>query len=193
MNTRASGFLLVMSGWVLLASGCATTHEVRTGVAYEGDLKTGHPCPDFVFLDEEGKVNAFSATRGIVTIIVFPNDPDWPKCDRCKQIVDLAGRVQAPSTRVVVFSIRSGGESVQRAVAGVKQCELAGKVQLIALGDCQGQISRLFGPGAEGSYFVVGADGGIVNRGPLRDLKALEGWARSAVQAHEDGVWPPPA
>ena len=191
MNTHQSGFLLGTAALMLLISGCATTHKARTGLVYGGDVKPGYPCPDFAFLDEDGKVNAFSATRGTVTIVVFPNDPDWPNCERCRQIMDLAGRVQEPSTRVVVFSIRSGGESVQRSVAAVKECELAGKVQLTALSDCQKQISKLFGPGAEGSCFVVGSDGRIVNRGPLTDLNALENWAQSAVQEHEGRVWPP--
>jgi len=151
MNTHQSGFLLGTAALMLLISGCATTHKARTGLVYGGDVKPGYPCPDFAFLDEDGKVNAFSATRGTVTIVVFPNDPDWPNCERCRQIMDLAGRVQEPSTRVVVFSIRSGGESVQRSVAAVKECELAGKVQLTALSDCQNRSANFSGPALKGA------------------------------------------
>ena len=56
----------------LLLSGCATTHQVRTGSVHGGDLKPGYPCPDFTSLDQDRCADTFSHVRGAVTLVVFP-------------------------------------------------------------------------------------------------------------------------
>ncbi len=191
MKTHESMRLLGISasGVALLVSGCATTYKVRTGSVYGGDLKPGYPCPDFTFLDQDGRADMFSHVRGAVTLVVFPDDPEWPDCDRCKKVVDLAAKVQRLDTPVVVVSIRSFGKSKQCPAAALHRCLIEGRTQLVALCDHQGRVRDLFGPNATGKFFVVGPNGRIAACGPLtEDLHALEASVRETVRKHEREV-----
>ena len=189
MNTHQSGFLLGTAALMLLMSGCATTHKVRTGLVYGGDLKPGYPCPDFTFIDENGRADTFSHIRGAVTLVVFPDDPEWPNCKRCREFVDLAAKLQRLDTPVVVVSIRSPGQPGRCPAAALHRCHVEGLVQLVALCDHQGRVRDLFGPNAIGQFFVVGPAGRIAGRGPLaEDLYALEASVRKAVLEHEHEV-----
>ena len=173
----------------LLVSGCATTYKVRTGSVHGGDLKPGYPCPDFTFLDQGGRADTFSHVRGAVTLVMFPEDPEWPNCARCKEVVDLAAEVQRLDTPVVVVSVRSSGQSQQCPAAALHRCPIEGRAQLVALCDHQGRVRDLFGPNAAGKFFVVGPDGWIAARGTLtEDLHALEAPLREAVRDHQREV-----
>ena len=186
MNTHKSGFLLGTVALMLLISGCATTHKVRTGLVYGGDRKPGYPCPDFTFIGENGRADTFSHIRGAVTLVVFPDGPEWPNCNRCRELVDLAAKVQRRDTPVVVVSIRSPGQPGRCSAAALHQCHIEGQVQLVALCDHQGRVGDLFCPNAIGKFFVVGPTGRIAACGPLaEDLHALEASVREAVLEHE--------
>ena len=191
MKTHESMRLLGISASVvaLLVSGCAATYKVRTGSVHGGDLKPGYPCPDFTFIDQDGRADTFSHVRGAVTLVVFPDDPEWPDCDRCKEVVDLAAEVQRLDTPVVVVSVRSSGQSKQCPAAALHRCPIEGRAQLVALCDHQGRVRDLFGPNATGKFFVVGPNGRIAARGTLtEDLNALETSVREAVREHEREV-----
>ena len=191
MKTHESMRLLGISASVvaLLVSGCATTYKVRTGSVHGGDLKPGYPCPDFTFLDQDGRADTFSHVRGAVTLVVFPDDPEWPDCDRCKEVVDLAAEVQRLDTPVVVVSVRSSGQSKQCPAAALHRCSIEGRAQLVALCDHQGRVRDLFGPNAIGKFFVVGPNGRIAAQGTLtEDLHVLETTLREAVREHEREV-----
>jgi peroxiredoxin len=174
---------------VLLASGCATTYKVRTGSVHGGDLKPGSACPDFTFLDQDGRADTFSHVRGVVTLVVFPDDPEWPNCTRCKEVVDLAVGVQRLDTPVVVVSVRTPNEAEGCSPAALHRCPIDERAQLVALCDHQGRVRDLFGPNAVGKFFVVGPDGWIAARGTLtEDLHALEAPLREAVRNHQREV-----
>ena len=173
----------------LLASGCATTYKVRTGSVHGGDLKQGYPCPDFTFLDEDGRADTFSHVRGAVTLVVFPDDPEWPDCTRCQGVVDLAADVQRLDTPVVVVSVRSPGAAEHCSAAALHRCLIEGRAQLVALCDHQGRVRDLFGPNATGKFFVVGPNGWLAARGTLTEgLHVLQAPLRKAVSDHQREV-----
>lgn len=173
----------------LLVSGCATTYKVRTGSVHGGDLKPGYPCPDFTFLDQDGRADTFSHVRGAVTLVVFPDDPKWPDCGRCKEVINLAAEVQRLDTPVVVVSVRSPGEAERCSAAALHRCAIEERAQLVALCDHQGRVRDLFGPNAAGKFFVVGPNGRIAARGTFtEDLHSLETPLREAVQEHQREV-----
>jgi hypothetical protein len=171
---------------VLLASGCATTYKVRTGSVHGGDLKPGCACPDFTFLDQDGRADTFSHVRGVVTLVVFPDEPEWPDCARCKEVVALAAKVQRLDTSVVVVSVRIPGEAERCSAAALHRCPIEGQAQLVALCDHQGRVGDLFGANATGKFFIVGPDGRIAARGALTEnLHILEARLRKEVQEHQ--------
>ncbi len=189
MNIHKSEFLVGTAVLTLLISGCATTYKVRTGSVQGGDLKLGYACPDFTFIDQNGRADTFAHVRGIVTLVVFPEDPEWPDCARCKDVVDLAAEVQRLDTPVVVVSVRSSGESDECPAAALHRCPIEARVQLVALCDHQGRVRELFGPNAAGKFFVVGPNGRIAERGTLmEDLHLLEATLREVVSEHEREV-----
>ena len=173
----------------LLASGCASTYKVRTGSVHGGDLKQGFPCPDFTFLDEDGRADTFSHVRGAVTLVVLPDDPEWPDCARCQEVVDLAADIQRLDTPVVVVSIRNPGEAECCSAAALHRCPIEGRAQLVALCDHQGSVRDLFGPKSAGKFFVVGPNGRIAAHGIFaKDLHVLEAPLRKAVGEHQREV-----
>ena len=191
MNTHESKWLLGVSATVvaLLATGCATTYKVRTGSVYGQDLKRGYPCPDFTFLDQDGHADTFSHVRGAVTLVVFPDDPEWPDCGRCCEVVDLAAEVQRPDTPVAVVSVRSPGEGEACSAAGLHRCPMEERAQLVALCDHRGRVRDLFGPTAIGRFFVVGSNGRIAASGTFtKDLHTVEAALREAVREHQREV-----
>ncbi len=189
MSIHKSEFLVGTAALMLLISGCATTYKLRTGSVHGGDLKPGYPCPDFTFLDEDGRADTFSHVRGVVTLVVFPDDPQWPNCARCKEVVDLAAEVQRLDTPVVVVSVRSPVEAERCSAAALHLCPIEGRAQLVALCDHQGRVRDLFGPNATGKFFVVGPNGWIAACGQLsEDLHALEVQLRKAVREHQREV-----
>ena len=135
MKTHESTRLLCISASVvaLLVSGCATTYKVRTGSVHGGDLKPGYPCPDFTFIDQDGRADTFSHVRGAVTLVVFPDDPRWPSCDKCKDLVDLAARLGRPRTSVVVVGARSPEDQEQCPAATLHRYHIDWPAQLVAL------------------------------------------------------------
>jgi len=189
MNIYKSQFLMGTVTLMLLISGCATTYKVRTGSVHGGDLKPGYPCPDFTFLDQDGRVDTFSHVRGVVTLVVFPDDPEWPNCARCKEVIALAAEVQRLDTPVVVVSVRSPVEAERCSAAALHRCPIEGRAQLVALCDHQGRVRDLFGPNATGKFFVVGPNGRIAARGTMtQDLHVLEAQLRKAVREHQREV-----
>ena len=191
MKTHESMRLLGISASVvaLLVSGCATMYKVRTGSVYAGDLKPGYPCPDFTFLDQDGRADTFSHVRGAVTLVMFPEDPEWPNCARCKEVVDLAAEIQRLDTPVVVVSVRSFGQSKRCSATALHRCPIEGRAQLVALCDHQGRVRNLFGPNAAGKFFVVGPNGRIAARGTLtEDLHLLQAPLRKAIREHQREV-----
>ena len=189
MNIHKSEFRVGTAALMLLISGCATTYKVRTGAVHGGDLKPGYPCPDFTFLDQDGRADTFSHVRGAVTLVMFPKDPEWPACEQCKEIVDLAAEVPRLDTPVAVVSVRSSSQSQQCPAAALHRCPIEGRAQLVALCDHQGRVRHLFGPNAAGKFFVVGPNGRIAARGTLtEDLHLLEATLREVVREHEREV-----
>ncbi len=190
MNTYKPTITLSMTllALVPLMSGCIGAPKVRTGAVYTGDPKPGHPCMEFTFIDQTGKADTFSRVRGIVTLVVFPGGPKWPDCERCKEIVALASKVQRPDTPVVVMSIRCPDKPKRCSAAALHQCNVVGVVQLIALCDHQGRVRDLYGPNAVGRFFVVGSEGRIAGSGSVTDMQALETCAKKAVREHERKV-----
>jgi len=173
----------------LFVSGCATTYKVRTGSVHGGDLKPGSPCPDFTFLDQDGRADTLSHVRGAVTLVVFPEDPEWPNCARCKQVVALAAEVQRRDTPVVVVSVRSPSEGQSCSAAALHRCPMEERAQLVALCDHRGRVRDLFGPNAIGKFFVIGPDARIAASGTFAgDLHILETALRRAVQEHQSEV-----
>ena len=190
MNTHESKHWLIIGGvmFALLAPGCMTEYKARTGYISEGERKLGHPRPDFTFIDENGKTDTFSHTRRSVTLVVFPNDPKWPNCNRCRVLVDMAAKAQEPDTPVTVVSIQNTERPSQRVADTLHSCAIKGPVQLVALCDHHSSVKDLFGSDAVDKYFVVGNDGRIVDHGSLADLDALKWAVRLAVWDHEQEV-----
>jgi peroxiredoxin len=174
---------------MLLEVGCATTHTPRTGQIYGGDLKPGCPCPDFTFVNDDGAMDTFAHVRGTVTLVVFPDDPQWPDCEQCKKVVDLAGALERAETSVVVVSIRSPGAERPCSAAVLHQYRVRWQVPFIALCDHQRRAHDLFGPNALGKFFVVDPEGRIAACGSLaEDLKDMEAALREVVRGHERDV-----
>ena len=191
MKTHESLLLLGIGASVvtLLVSGCATTYKIRTGSVHGGDLKPGYPCPDFTFIDQDGRADTLSHVRGAVTLVIFPEDPEWPDCERCKRIINLAAEVQRLDTPVVVVSVRSVGRPEHCPAVALHRCSIEGRAQLVALCDHQRRVRDLFGPNAIGKFFVVGPDGWIAARGTLaEDLHPVEAALRKAVREHQREV-----
>ena|GEM_PF-3021934 len=191
MNTRKSKSVLgvAVTTLALFIGGCLGVHRLTTGSVVTGDRRPGDLCPKFSFIDEEGSPDTFAHVRGAVTLVVFPDDPRWPNCDKCKELVDLAARLERPRTSVVVVSVRSPKDQEQCSAAALHRYDVDWPVQLVALCDHHGCVRDLFGGDALGKFFVVDGDGRIVGRGPLADREALEERARKAAQHHEDEVW----
>ena len=127
--------------------------------------------------------------RGAVTLVVFPDDPKWPDCERCKEVVALAAEVQRLDTPVAVVSVRNPGEGEACSAAALHRCPMDERAQLVALCDHQGRVRDLFGPSAVGKFFVVGSNGRISASGTfMEDLRALKAALRKAVQEHQSEV-----
>jgi hypothetical protein len=148
-------------------------------------VHVGSHAPDFSFVGENGKVETFGLVRGVVTLVVFPNMPEWPDCQRCKEIVKLADEVNGPNTPVAVVSVATPRQG-EKSLAALHRCQIKGSSQLIGLHDRQGRVRGLYGDDAEGRFFVVDRAGSITAIGFLVDSAAMREALRSAVNEHEE-------
>lgn len=175
--TSACGFL----------TGCSEQHMARTGTVYEGDLGVGSYAPDFSFVGQDGQVETFSSVRKVVTLVVFPDMPDWPSCSRCDAIVEVADRAGTMNSPVAVVSVVCPPEG-KKAMAALYRCNIRGESPLIALNDHRGRVRALYGRGAIGKFHVVGADGRISAVGKIDDVAGMEDALKAAVGQH-DKYW----
>lgn len=175
--------LLVLAGvWL---AGCAEERTPRFGVVSGHDLRIGDHAPDFSFAGENGKVDTFGHVRQVVTIVVFPDDPTWPDCSRCSEIVQLAAKARTGVTPISVVSIATPARGSNECAAAVHRCAVKSPSQLIALHDHTGRIRSLYGSQAAGKYYVVGWMGRITAIGPLSDRAGMEKAVRDAVEGHQ--------
>lgn len=181
------GLLGVSLVSVLLLSGCASSGEqVRTGMSLADfgpyDLKPGDAAPEFVFVGDHQQLCRFSTVRGRVTLVLFPTNPAWPDCALCRQVAELARSVSASGTKVVAVSVAQPARSAAEALPTFQGCQIQSD-HLVAICDQHAHIKRLYGPKADGRFFVVDNHGRISGVGSIADLDALRAHARKAVQA----------
>ncbi|MBU0705564.1 MAG: peroxiredoxin family protein [Chloroflexi bacterium] len=189
--------LVVLLGVSLLSvpflSGCASSGgQVRTGMSLADsgyDLKPGDEAPEFVFRADNQQLCPFSTIRGHVTLVLFPTNPDWPDCAMCRQVADLAQSESVMGVNVVAISVAQPARSAAQALPAFQACQVQSD-HLIAICDQHAQIRRLYGPRADGRFFVVDNDGHISEVGAIADLKGLRTHARAAVlAANEKESW----
>lgn len=178
-------FFSAVAMGLFLAVGCTDDRLARTGTIIGGNVNVGDYAPDFSFMGENGKVQTLGSVRGVVTLLVFPNMPDWPDCQRCKQIVHLADAVEKPNTPVVVVSVATPCRG-DKALAALHRCEIKGASQLVGLHDRQGRVRALYGVGTSERFFVVDRAGRVGALGSLADTAVMEEAMRLAVNEHEE-------
>ena len=168
----------------LWLTGCAEEKMARFGVV-GNNLSVGDYAPDFSFVGENGNVNTFDRVREVVTIVVFPDNPAWPVCARCKEIVEIADKMRTGHTPVGVVSIATPSKTEKECAAALHRCAVKGQSQLIALHDHKSRIRTLYGPQATGKFFIIDRTGRVSAIGPLTDRAAMEKALREAVEEHE--------
>ena len=169
-----------------LMAGCATERSARFGIVSEGDLKPGESVPDFSFIGDGGEVDTFGHVRGVVTIVAFPDDPAWPDCERCREIVQLASRLTRLDTPVTVVSIATPAKGCENATAAFHRCDIKGHAQLVSLCDHRARVREMYGPDALGKFYVIDSYGQIAATGRLSEMKNLEQAVRAVVEPHQE-------
>ncbi len=171
----------------VLLSGCVSSDgPARTGMSLADygpyDLKPGDLAPDFVFVGDDQHLCRFSAVRGRVTLVLFPTDPAWPECARCRQVAELAASLSRADTKVVAVSVAQPARSAAEALPAFQACRIKSD-HLVAICDQHARIKGLYGPQANGRFFVVDHHGRVTSVGLFSDLDALRAQARRTVQA----------
>ncbi len=172
-----------------LLSGCVSDRPAWVGIIPRGDIKSGYikpgdPAPEFSYRTEDEKVRRLSDLRGDVVLVVFPDDPEWPDCQRCRQFEQLASQLSCAYASVTVVSLATPDKCCEDATRAVRECKVRGRAQLVALCDPSGRIRELYGPNAVGRFFVIDYDGSIRAKGAFDDMAAIERTARIVVSEH---------
>ncbi len=165
--------------------GCADERVTRTGTVIGGNVQVGDYAPDFSFLSENGEVETFGSVRGVVTLLVFPDMPEWPDCQRCEDLARLAGKVEKPNTPVVVVSVATACRG-DKALTALHRCQIKGTTQLIGLHDRYGRIRGLYGVATGERFFVLDRTGRVTAMGAPTDTGTIREALRSAVAEHEE-------
>ena len=167
--------LVAVTAAVVLLTGCATP-PIQTYTALRaygpGELHVGDQFRDFGFTDTQGQVTRLSAVHGRVTILAFPDDPNWPVCDADQRLVDLANRASTCYINVVVVSVGHPAGPCPEALQAAADCQvLPGYLVLVC--DPYDRVAGLYGNAAKGHYYVLTNFLKIAATGELADLDSL--------------------
>lgn len=177
--------VFVMMGLTVMGLGLGCTNEqvARTGTVLGGELRVGDYAPDFSFAGPEGKIETFGAVRGVVTLLTFPARRDWPNCEQCARVAQLAGEEAALNTSVMVVSV--GSPEGEGKSLSLYRCSIKSPAGLVVLEDRHGWVRRLYGEQAAGHFYVIGFDGRIAAIGSIEDQNTMKASLDSAVNEHE--------
>jgi peroxiredoxin len=174
-----------------LSAGCGHSCPARVGIIPNEDVQdeylgvnVGDCAPEFSFLDEEGEVARLSDLRGQVILLLFPDDLNWPDCQRCRLLEQLASYLSCAYATVTVVTVATPDKSCEESLSAMRACEVKGRAQLFALCDQCGRVRRLYGPGAAGQCVLIDSDGTVRTRIRLDDLQEIERMARVVVSDH---------
>lgn len=172
---------------LLSLPSCATSErQVRVGTVpgdygSSSDLRVGDVAPDFRFLDGEGNPTRFSAVRGRVTALVFPDNQDeWPVPAMYRRNVELARQLGHLDTPVVIVDVGRPKRSIQE-IQDVLEAAPVQSNQLVLLADPEGRVHRLFGSTASGRFYVIDNFQRIVAVGECKDADAIRESLRKTV------------
>jgi len=172
-----------------LFAGCSHSRPAQVGMIpnREADsqyVNVGDCAPEFSYLNQGGQVKQLSDLRGQVILLLFPENPDWPDCERCHLFEQLASQLSCAYASVTVVSIATPDKPCAGARSAMRQCEVKGSAQLVALCDQSGRIRGLYGPGASGQCVLIDSDGTIRTRVRLDDINEIERMVRIVVSNH---------
>lgn len=190
-QAKGVGFGLLMAGVVVVLGGCVTERPARIGLVDKVTVpgngeKAGDQVPDFVYYNEKGAPVRFSESRGEVTLLLFPDDRNWPDCRHCCELREQAYRQSRIHSEIAIVSIFVPRQSCQQSHDRFKACALEGHADLLTLCDPSGKIRAWFGPDAAGGFYVIDAEGRLVNQGRIDDRERMTCSLRKAVADNED-------
>jgi hypothetical protein len=145
----------------------------------------GDQAPGFRFVSSDGRLRSFSEVRGDVTLVLFAEDPEWPDCEACSSMADLAGRLSSVTVDVVVVTLSKAEGAPGQEVAEFRACAISSN-HLVAISDRHSAIRTDWGPDAAGRFFVVNHRGRIEGTGAQSDLQAAENLLSDAVAEAEE-------
>ncbi len=178
---------------VLLFAGCAAPEgnrgQVRLAAATgSSGLGIGEAAPDFEFVDAGGKPTRFSAVRGGITVVVFPDNPDvWPEPDCFRRQADLARRLAAPGVSVVIVNVGHPARSLDQVSRVLSSAPVRSR-ELFMVADPDALIRERYGPKAAGHFYVVDSYGKIVTVGEFHQPDSLRQPVEKAVRMAADEI-----
>ena len=162
----------------LLLTACqAPDRSVRTTTALraygQGELAVGDSWRDFAFTLADERVSRLSAQRGRVTVLAFPDDPDWPNCEQTRALADLANDARNWAVNIVVVSVGQPDAACAEALEAGRTCGIQAPHVLLVC-DPHGNVRNLYGSEAAGRYYLLSNFLEVKAIGDLHDLNTLE-------------------
>ena len=197
LGTRIT--MLGLTGLILavpaLLTGCASTRPAETGVALDGygpyNLKMGDPGPDFAYVSDQQQLVPFHRVRGRVTVVVFPNDADWPSAERAASFAQLADEYKGTARTLAIVSVGKMSSPCTETTA-VAQSLSVKPGNFLLLCDPNGKIRDLYGPDAAGKIYVIDSENRILNVTPYTGVDSVRAAAIDGLQkygARENDGW----
>ena len=178
--------LVAFAGLALSVGGCAESpRRLMIGTARPAfgttEVQVGDIARDFWFTTETGQVTRLSAQRGRVTIVVFPNQANWPDKAFHTQLAELARCTSVYQVGVVVVSIGAPQPPRENALTDLCDSDLPPE-HLALVCDPERSLPKLFGSAATGKYFVLTNFFRIAAIGDLNDLETMRNDTRAVVE-----------
>lgn len=145
------------------------------------ELDVGDEFREFVFDTSAGERTRLSAVRGRVTILAFPDDPGWPKCDLHAQLVELAARESRWLVEVTVVSVGRPAGPCDTALDAGLACGIE-TPRLVFVCDPHALVHELYGSTAPGHYYLLTNFLKVNAIGDLADLDGLRAATRALVR-----------
>lgn len=188
LRMQGMGRLLVIASAGLIAAaaltGCQSSEGMRTGMsladAGHAQVEVGDRTPDFAFVADDESLTRFHEIRGRVTVLAFPDDPEWPNCASCRQLANIAAEKSQVRINVMAVSVAGPHKPCHEALPSVERCEVDAD-HLVAICDRRGEIRHIYGADVDGKYFVINNHGKVVAAGKLGDWEQLAEDVKCAV------------
>lgn len=167
--------LVALSGF--MGAGCSVPERhVPTAIAARaygtGEPAVGDPLRNFAFTLNEGTRTTLVRERARVTVLAFPDDPDWPDCDAARELSDMARNAHRRFIDVLVISVGHPQAECAEALERVAGCEMRWPCILLVC-DPHGGVRRLYGESAGGHYYLLNNYQQVSAIGELSDFEGL--------------------